>query len=114
AARTLDEGMLSILQCDAGGFGLEQLLATSTLAGEEGAALTPHSCNSVIGFVVACHLQLAIPNAEIQEFQTFDSPFIHALFNEPFALQDGCLALPDAPGLGYTLNEETIERYRVE
>src|SRR5206468_2319068 len=100
--------MLDILQCDAGGFGLEALRATATLAAEEGAALTPHACNSLIGFVVACHLQLAIPNGELQEFETFDSPFIHSLFNEPFTLEDGAIRLPARPGIGFTLNEEVV------
>jgi D-galactarolactone cycloisomerase len=113
AANALQQGMLEILQCDAGGFGLEALLATAAMAEEEGAALTPHCCNSAIGFAVAAHLQLAIPNAEIQEFETFDSPFIHSIFNEPFDLAEGCLCLPPGPGIGYTLNEQTVERYRV-
>lgn len=113
AAEALRGRMLSVLQCDAGGFGLEALRTIASVAAEEGASLTPHSCNSVIGFVVACHLQRAIPNPEIQEFETFDNPFIHSIFNEPFTLLDGALFLPDAPGLGYTLSEATIERWRV-
>ena len=56
---------------------------------------------------------LHIYDGELQEFETFDNPFIHAIFNEPFLLRDGCLPLPDAPGLGYTLNAATVERYRV-
>lgn len=113
AAEALGNGLLSVLQCDAGGFGLEALLATATLAAEEEAFLTPHACNSAIGLVVAAHLQLAIVNPEIQEFETFDNPFIQSIFNEPFVLRDGCLLLPEGPGYGYTLNEETVERYRV-
>ena len=57
--------------------------------------------------------QRAIPNPEVQEFETFDNPLVHSIFNEPFTLVDGSLILPDAPGLGYTLNEATIERFRV-
>src|SRR5262249_25048958 len=37
AAAALGDGIVRILQCDAGGFGLESLLATATLAEEEGA-----------------------------------------------------------------------------
>ena len=108
-----DPNITTVLQCDAGGFGLEALRAIAALAAEEGASLTPHSCNSVNGLVVACHLQRAIPNGEVQEFETFDSPFIHSIFNEPFTLRDGYLVLPDGTGLGFTLNEETVKRYRV-
>lgn len=107
------EGMLDIYQCDAGGFGLEQLLAIASLTEEHGASLTPHSCNSVIGFVVSLHLQLAIPNTEIQEFETFANPFVQEIFNEPITLLDGCVEVPDAPGHGFTLNEEMLGVYRV-
>ena len=109
----LREGIVNILQCDAGAFGLEALLSIASLAEEAGVALTPHSCNSVIGFVVACHLQRALPNSEIQEFETFDNPFIHSIFNEPLKLEGGRLPLPETPGLGVTLNEETVRRYEV-
>jgi L-alanine-DL-glutamate epimerase-like enolase superfamily enzyme len=105
--------MLQVLQCDAGGFGLEGLLAIASLAEEGGVRLTPHSCNSVIGFVAACHLQRALPNAEIQEFETFDNPFIHSIFNEPLTLSDGKVRLSEAPGLGVTLNEVTLARCRM-
>ncbi|MBM3459252.1 MAG: mandelate racemase/muconate lactonizing enzyme family protein [Armatimonadetes bacterium] len=112
-SEALRDGIVEILQCDAGGFGLEGLLSIASLAAEADVALTPHSCNSAIGFVVACHLQRALPNHELQEFETFDNPFIHSIFAEPFALQDGCVVLPEAPGLGVTWNRETIEQYRV-
>jgi D-galactarolactone cycloisomerase len=111
AADAAREGMLEIFQCDAGGFGLEALLAIAALAAEAGAALTPHSCNSVIGFVAACHLQSALANGELQEFETFDNPFIHSIFNEPFELVEGCVRLSEAPGLGVTFNEDTIARH---
>jgi L-alanine-DL-glutamate epimerase-like enolase superfamily enzyme len=114
AADALREGIVHILQCDAGGFGLHALLATATLAQEYRVSLMPHSCNGVIGFVVACHLQTALPNRQLQEFETFDNPFIHRLFNEPFTVENGCLALPETPGLGFTFNEATLERYRVD
>lgn len=111
ASGALDEELVRILQCDAGGFGLEGLLAIASLAEERGVALTPHSCNSIIGFVVACHLQRALPNREYQEFETFDSPFIHSLFHERFKLVAGKVRLPDEPGLGVSFNHEVISRH---
>jgi D-galactarolactone cycloisomerase len=113
AAEAMREGMLQVLQCDAGGFGLEALLAIGSLAAESGVALTPHCCNSGIGFVVGCHLQTALPNRALQEYETFDSPFVHGLFTERPAVIDGKVTLPETPGLGITLNEDVIDRYLV-
>lgn len=111
AAEALRHEMLQVLQCDAGGFGLEGLLAIGSLAAEAGAALTPHCCNNGIGFVVAAHLQRALPNAEAQEFETFDNPFVQQLFQDFPRLHGGCVRLPDAAGLGLTLDEEVIARH---
>jgi len=112
AADALREGLVDVLQCDAGAFGLVDLTAIGAMAAEAGVGLTPHSCNSVIGFLVSCHLQRALPNAEIQEFETFDSPFIHRIFEEPWTLTGGKLRLPETPGLGVSLSRETLEQYR--
>jgi len=113
ASRAVSEEMLDVLQCDAGGFGLEALLATASVAHEGGVSLTPHSCNSVIGFLVGCHLQSALPNSQRQEFETFDNPFVHSIFNEGLSVTGGSVRLTEAPGLGVTLNEELIQRHLV-
>ncbi|MBI3910879.1 MAG: hypothetical protein HY320_08090, partial [Armatimonadetes bacterium] len=107
------EEMLDIYQCDAGAFGLEQLLAIASLAYEHGARLTPHSCNNAIGFVISLHLQLAIPNAEIQEFETFANPFVQEIFAPSFALINGTVEVPETPGHGFTLNEDTLRRFGI-
>ena len=36
------------------------------------------------------------------------------VITEPFAYQDGCLRVPDGPGLGVQLDPEKIEKYRVD
>ena len=38
---------------------------------------------------------------------------LHGLTHEKFPLVDGYVSLPDAPGLGVTINEETVAKYRV-
>lgn len=113
ASHALEEEMVDVLQCDAGGFGLDALLSIAAMAEERGVDLTPHSCNSVIGFIVACHLQQAIPNRRLQELETFDNPFVHSIFNERFKLVAGKMRLPEEPGLGFTLNRDLIARHAV-
>jgi D-galactarolactone cycloisomerase len=114
AARALQDELAAVLQCDAGAFGLVDLLAIATLAQEQGIALTPHCCNSAIGFVVSAHLQRALPNAEVQEFETFGSPFIDRIFTEPWTLREGCVVLPETTGLGVELDQQTLAEYAVD
>ena len=40
-------------------------------------------------------------------------PWIAALFNEPVEIKDGYIVVPDRAGLGFTLNPDTIERFRI-
>ena len=35
------------------------------------------------------------------------------LTNEEFIFEEGCLEVPDRPGLGFTLNHEAAEKYLV-
>ena len=42
-----------------------------------------------------------------------DSPLRHEITNEQFEVVDGYVSVPEGPGLGVTINESTIDRYRV-
>ena len=111
-AQAAAEEMLAIYQCDAGAMGLVELLAVASLVGERGCRLTPHSCNNAIGFVVALHLHLAIPNGELQEYETFANPFVQEIFTEPFPVpRQGMVDLPSAPGLGLQVDWERVRRF---
>ena len=55
----------------------------------------------------------AIPNGLTVEIDQTGNPFITDLLNEPLEVKDGLLKLSEKPGLGVTLNEKTIERYRM-
>lgn len=112
AAEALREGIVGLLQCDAGAFGLVELLAIGAIAHERGVRLTPHSCNNAIGFLASCHLQRALPNGSMQEYETFDNPFVHSMLDGIPEVREGKLRLTERPGLGVTLNPETLARYR--
>ncbi len=40
-------------------------------------------------------------------------PWFETLFNERLEMADGCFLIPDRPGLGFTFNNEAVERYRI-
>jgi L-alanine-DL-glutamate epimerase-like enolase superfamily enzyme len=61
------------------------------------------------------HLIAALPNAGLLEFDQNPNPLRSELFEEPIEVRsDGTVQLPERPGLGITLNQQTIDRYRVE
>jgi L-alanine-DL-glutamate epimerase-like enolase superfamily enzyme len=61
------------------------------------------------------HFIASIPNGGLLEFDQNPNPLRSELFNEPIDVRpDGTVELPDRPGLGVTLNQDTIDRYRID
>jgi len=61
------------------------------------------------------HLIASLPNAGLLEFDQNPNPLRTELFEEPIQPDaDGMVALPDRPGLGVTLRQDTLDRYRIE
>ena len=42
-----------------------------------------------------------------------DSPLRHELTRERFEVKDGYVSVPEGPGLGVTIDEETVENFLV-
>lgn len=55
------------------------------------------------------HLIAAIPNGHYVGYMTTSTK----LFQEPLRLEDGCLVVPERPGLGLELDLEAVERWEV-
>jgi L-alanine-DL-glutamate epimerase-like enolase superfamily enzyme len=75
----------------------------------------PHVFSSAVATIANMHLIASLPNAGLLECDQNPNPLRTELFEEPITLTpDGTMRLPDRPGLGVTLNQETIDRYRIE
>ena len=108
----LSQGALDIVQPDVtkvGGLSEERRIAW--MARDFGVEFVPHGWNTAVGLAADLHLASAIPNTRFVEYLT-GSPFIDALVDEPWRLDDdGCLQIPDRPGLGVVLNPDAVEKY---
>lgn len=63
---------------------------------------------------VAAHLLASIPHGTYLEyFHPQRDPIWHNLIANRPALSDGCITLPEGPGLGWELDEDYIAKYRV-
>lgn len=77
----------------------------------------PHHGGGGLGFVAHLHLCAALPNCPYVEVfhdpPGFTSETFQWYLTEPIRLdrRDGCMGLPDKPGLGVELDEEKILRY---
>ena len=72
-----------------------------------------HSFKSGITIAASLHGLAAVPHGEVFEYCMAESPLRHELTRESFDVVDGYVHVPQAPGLGATVDEETIQRYQV-
>ena len=74
----------------------------------------PHVFSSAVASIANMHFIAALPNAGLLEFDQNPNPLRSTLFEEPIDVRpDGTVRLPGRPGLGVTLNQATVDRYRV-
>ena len=109
----MDYGGASICQPDisqVGGFtGIQQIAAA---AYKRGKRVITHGYKTNIEIAANLHFLAAQPNVEPLEFSLSHSPLRWHTTREHFPVEeDGCVCVPQAPGLGVTLNPATIERY---
>ena len=65
-----------------------------------------------MSLVANLHFIASLPNGALLEFDRNPNPLREALFEEPIEIdRRGFVALPDRPGLGVTLNMDTVNRY---
>jgi L-rhamnonate dehydratase len=110
----MDRGGASICQPDisqVGGFtGIMQVAAAAYARGKR---VITHGYKTNIEIAANLHFLAAQPAVEPLEFSLSHSPLRWHTTNEHFPVEtDGCVRVPQSPGLGVTLNPETIERYR--
>jgi L-alanine-DL-glutamate epimerase-like enolase superfamily enzyme len=109
----MDRGGASICQPDisqVGGFtGISQIAAAASARGKR---VITHGYKTNIEIAANLHFLAAQPNEEPLEFSLSHSPLRWQTTREHFPVEeDGCVRIPQAPGLGVTLNPETIARY---
>src|ERR1035437_8639238 len=110
----MDDGGASICKPDisqVGGFtGILQIAAAAYARGKR---VITHGYKTNIEIAGNLHFLAAQPNVEPLEFSLSHSPLRWHTTIEHFPWEAyGSVLVPQRPGLGVTLNEETIERYR--
>lgn len=94
--------------------GITEWLRIAELARAHGVETVPHAWKS--GIIKAASLQCnaVIPDALFQEYCVAETPINQTLTRERLPVEDGYVAIPTAPGIGVTLDDEVVEHYRVD
>lgn len=81
------------------------------LAQEHGLRFIPHGWNTAVGLAADLQLASAFAGTDLVEYK-IGSPYIDEIALGGWQLDtDGMLAIPDAPGLGLTLDADAVARY---
>jgi L-rhamnonate dehydratase len=109
----LDQGGLDWVQPDPARCGISGMHSIGLAAIRRKKRICNHTFKSGITLAASLHVLAALPGATLCEFCMADSPLRHELTHETFRVDDGYVTLSDAPGLGVTVNLDTVQRYRV-
>jgi L-alanine-DL-glutamate epimerase-like enolase superfamily enzyme len=94
--------------------GITETLRIAKLASEYGVATVPHAWKSGIIKAASLHVNAVLSDARYQEYCVADTPINTALTVERLPIEaDGCVAVPTAPGIGVTLDEDVLASLRV-
>ena len=80
-----------------------------------GVPVVPHSAAGPLALAANLHLAASVANISMLEYTfTFERIWKEMLQEptfSPITLQNGCLMVPDGPGLGVSINEEICDKY---
>ncbi|HXE11656.1 MAG TPA: mandelate racemase/muconate lactonizing enzyme family protein [Bryobacteraceae bacterium] len=110
----IDQGGVDIVQPDltrCGGFTTARKIVH--MAERANRLVIPHSWCSDLLTAASLHLNAFQRRAVFVEFNTSQGPLSREMVRNPLRLEDGYLSVPEGPGLGVEINEETLKRYRV-
>jgi len=113
----LREGLVDVVRPELTAFGITGTRRIAALAETYYVAVAPRHSAGPVGTAAAIHLAASIPNFFVQHvpvpIAAEDRTMRAALCSpNPEAVQGGFLALLKAPGLGITMNEAALEKYR--
>ncbi len=113
--RLMEETRVDVIQPDvtrAGG--ITELVRIAHQADLRGVSMVPHSWST--GIIKAASLQVigAMPNASFLEYCVQETALNQLLTVERFSVEHGMVALPEKPGLGIEIDDEVVQRFRVD
>jgi L-alanine-DL-glutamate epimerase-like enolase superfamily enzyme len=106
---------VDILQPDlsiAGGI-TEAMRIEALAAAHHQLRFAPHLWGGALTFAAGLHVAAVATSGFILEYSLGANPMLHELAIEDFPVEDGQIEIPDRPGLGVTIDEAFVERYRV-
>lgn len=111
----IDTRALGFVQPDVAKWGgISGCLSVGQKVNTAGLTYCPHFLGAAPGLFASAHLLAAVGGAGLLEVDINPNPLRETLASVPIDIQDGYYQLPTGDGIGFTPNNEVIERYLVE
>lgn len=95
--------------------GITECRKIAALAQAYSLPVIPHVFSSAVSTIANMHFIASIPNGSWLEWDQNPNALRSDLFEEPLTLDArGYVRLPERPGLGVRLNQETVNRYHID
>ena len=102
--------------------GVAEVLFIAEMARLWSVQCVPHCWSGAIAIAATLQVLSLLPpftfgftsDEPMLEFDTYDNPFRDEVLTKPFAMTDGQIAIPTAPGLGIEVNEDLLKKYIVK
>ena len=77
--------------------------------------MCPHAWLTDLLTAASLHVNAVLPRSLFLEYNVSSSPMLREIIENPVTMdQDGMLDVPQEPGLGIIMNEEAIQKYRID
>ena len=93
--------------------GVTEALRIEALASAHQLRFAPHLWGGALTFASGLHVAAVASSGFILEYSLGANPMLHELAVENFPVVDGHIAIPDRPGLGITIDDAFVKKYRV-
>jgi gluconate/galactonate dehydratase len=112
--RLLEDGAVDIVTPDMPKMGgMRETVKVANVADQHYVPVAMHNVASPVGTVAGAHVAAAIPNALALEYHSYELDWWADLVEGP-VIEDGRITVPEAPGLGVTLDMDTVAEQMVE
>jgi L-alanine-DL-glutamate epimerase-like enolase superfamily enzyme len=91
--------------------GISEAMRIGTIASAFNLRFSPHLWAGAPCFFAGLHVCAASPASFIVEYSLGANPMIHELVEETIDVSDGMIAIPNTPGLGFTISERFLEAH---
>jgi L-alanine-DL-glutamate epimerase-like enolase superfamily enzyme len=93
--------------------GVSEAVRIGALASAFNLRFSPHLWAGAPAFFAGLHVSAASPASYILEYSLGANPMLHDLIEQTVTVENGTIAIPDAPGLGITVREDFLAAHTV-